>query len=285
MGRVKKSRTYKAPSNGRIEKSKLSSKTVSKHPHPKPSRQAAKQSNLKPIIPFSPTDRILLVGEGDFSFSASLLTSHECTTLLSTSFDDRSTLLSKYPQAASHIAAIEAEDSSKILFGVDATKLAKAGVGAASGAKHVKKAVGKIDRIVFNFPHTGGLTKDVHRQIRANQELIRDFLKAAVPLLVTQSGAILITLFEGDPYRQWELKGLARQVGLRVERSFQFVSAAYPGYAHTRTLGDVDRRGGWKGEDRPARTYILKPIQDTESQSQGTPRAKRKLEDTDSESD
>ena len=47
-----------------------------------------------------------------------------------------------------------------MLYNIDATKLSKAG-------KEVKK--GGFDRIVFNFPHVGGLTKDVNRQVRHNQ--------------------------------------------------------------------------------------------------------------------
>lgn len=45
-------------------------------------------------------------------------------------------------------------------YGVDATKLDK-------GGKEVRK--GNFDRIIFNFPHVGGLTKDVNRQVRHNQ--------------------------------------------------------------------------------------------------------------------
>lgn len=69
-------------------------------------------------------------------------------------------LLEKYPQAASLIKALEAEPELKLRYGIDATKLEKAG-------KEVRK--GDFDRIVFNFPHVGGLTKDVNRQVRHNQ--------------------------------------------------------------------------------------------------------------------
>lgn len=40
-------------------------------------------------------------------------------------------------------------------------------------------------------------------------------------------------------------------------RSFKFQAVAYPGYKHARTLGNIEGGGGWKGEDRPARTYIF----------------------------
>lgn len=42
---------------------------------------------------------------------------------------------------------------------------------------------GPWDVICFNFPHVGGLSTDVNRQVRANQELLVAFFKACVPLL------------------------------------------------------------------------------------------------------
>ncbi|OAX80860.1 hypothetical protein ACJ72_04807 [Emergomyces africanus] len=42
---------------------------------------------------------------------------------------------------------------------------------------------GPWDIICFNFPHVGGLSTDVNRQVRANQELLVSFFKACVPLL------------------------------------------------------------------------------------------------------
>lgn len=42
---------------------------------------------------------------------------------------------------------------------------------------------GPWDVICFNFPHVGGLSTDVNRQVRANQELLVSFFQACVPLL------------------------------------------------------------------------------------------------------
>lgn len=42
---------------------------------------------------------------------------------------------------------------------------------------------GPWDIICFNFPHVGGLSTDVNRQVRSNQELLVAFFKASVPLL------------------------------------------------------------------------------------------------------
>lgn len=91
----------------------------------------------------------------------------------------------------------------KVLFSVDACKLG----APAGGGKDVKNGFprrepkppawktqqsspsskpppsGPWDVICFNFPHVGGLSTDVNRQVRVNQELLVAFFKACVPLL------------------------------------------------------------------------------------------------------
>ncbi|PLB33535.1 25S rRNA (uracil2634-N3)-methyltransferase, partial [Aspergillus candidus] len=92
-----------------------------------------------------------------------------------------------------------------VLFSVDARKLgASAGGGKdVRGGYHRKEprlpawveakrgapsnggggGGGPWDLICFNFPHVGGISTDVNRQVRANQELLVGFFKACVPLL------------------------------------------------------------------------------------------------------
>lgn len=206
-----------------------------------------------------------------------------------------------------------------VLFNIDARKL---GIGLPGGGKTLRKGFprhttggeipggGAWDVICFNFPHVGGLSTDVNRQVRSNQELLVSFFKAAAPLLSAPPpslpappspssssyscdddddddpdadadaddddekgnkppsptlrsgpGQILVTLFEGEPYTLWNIRDLARHSNLRVVRSFKFPWSSYPGYSHARTCGEIigkhGGKGGWKGEDREARTYIL----------------------------
>jgi 25S rRNA (uracil2634-N3)-methyltransferase len=79
-----------------------------------------------------------------------------------------------------------------------------------------------------------------------------------------ESGTILVTLFEGLPYRLWNIRDLARDKGLVVRRSWKFDPSVYPGYKHARTAGTIMKGGvegedrsetAWKGEDRKARTF------------------------------
>ena len=154
---------------------------------------------------------------------------------------------------------------------MDATKLGRPG----GGGKAIRK--GDWDRIVFNFPHVGGLTKDVNRQVRHNQELLVGFMTAALPLLAP-NGTIVVTTFEGEPYDLWNVRDLARHVGLKVGRTFEFRSEAYPDYKHSRTLGNVNGGGGWKGEDRSARTYVFSV---SGNETAGTVKNKRRDKDSD----
>lgn len=182
----------------------------------------------------------------------------------------------------------ESAVTSKVLFGVDATKLS-------SRHKKMLRPFSPFDKICFNFPHVGGLSTDVNRQVRANQQLLVAFFNSAKPLLSDRlprtsvphreefhdgeaslkpsadsaivPGHILVTLFEGEPYSLWNVRDLARHCGLQVVESFRFPWSAYPGYQHARTLGDIKqgkdrsaegkRKGAWRGEDREARCYVF----------------------------
>ncbi|KAK8199416.1 uncharacterized protein BKA78DRAFT_348466 [Phyllosticta capitalensis] len=258
-----------------------------------------------PTIPFDPNERILLIGEGDFSFARSLVAHHGCADLLATCYDSAATLAEKYPQAVDNIAYIEGEGM-RVAYEVDATNLGKSKevkrggmteglVGVEGGARSddTAKARGRWDRIVFMFPHTGGKSTDVNRQVRFNQELLVSFFRSAMPLLSPSPpsptpSTIIITLFEGEPYTLWNVRDLARHVGLKVQRSFKFQFDAYPGYRHARTLGNIEGGGGWKGEERAARTFVFE-ASDASGQSgggqKGDKRKRKKGQDSDSDSD
>ncbi|PYI10080.1 hypothetical protein BO78DRAFT_435618 [Aspergillus sclerotiicarbonarius CBS 121057] len=211
--------------------------------------QGQGQKNQRPVVPFGRKDRILLVGEGDFSFARSLVLQHRCKNVIATCYDSKETLYGKYPKAEHNIHDIldasskrpttadvlDSKDNSsksadketnneddigehnaqdsienqaqrrgpKVLYAVDARKLGlPAGGGkeirsgfsrrerkrpawkeAKNGASSSASKGGPWDVICFNFPHVGGLSTDVNRQVRANQELLVAFFKACVPLL------------------------------------------------------------------------------------------------------
>ncbi|KAL2003889.1 hypothetical protein VTN02DRAFT_1738 [Thermoascus thermophilus] len=422
-----------------------SSKTLHKNNQQQKKQQPQKQ-HARPTIPFGRRDRILLIGEGDFSFARSLAVHHRCKHVLATCYDSKEMVHSKYPQVEKNISEFldafsrkkkkresgttgeeekaEGEENAgqdegaeqdrddggkgeeggreeetnhniddddddnddngqkrrtrrhgpRVLYSVDARKLGSA----AGGGKEVRTGFprreprhpawkrgaassvaaanerrpgggGPWDIICFNFPHVGGLSTDVNRQVRSNQELLVAFFRGCVPLLSvpashdgeeendesdfeeytdselsddddddddddlagaeddndihastgtrqqgfggkrrTEPGQILVTLFEGEPYTLWNIRDLARHAGLRVVTSFRFPWTSYPGYSHARTLGEIEGRhggrGGWRGEEREARTYVFEVKTDKYVEAMQTKsRRKRAREGSDSD--
>ena len=243
--------------------------------HSQQPSKAQKSTKLHPTIPFDEEDRILLVGEGDFSFAKSIVEHYGCCDVTATCFDSKDDLFEKYkPQVEQHVQYLE-DEGQTVHYGVDATKL--------DSNKALKKG-SLFDRVIFNFPHVGGKSKDVNRQVRFNQELLVKFFAAAMALLAS-NGTIIVTLFEGEPYTLWNIRDLARHSGLEVQRSFKFQADWYTGYSHSRTLGNIEGGGGWKGEDRDARSYMFHQKGAQESKGIGGGKKRKRGRDIESSDD
>ncbi|KAH7359756.1 hypothetical protein BKA66DRAFT_368364, partial [Pyrenochaeta sp. MPI-SDFR-AT-0127] len=282
----------------KLESAKSTSKPSAKKqkmnppdPTPQTAPKAPVQASQKHDVPFGEYDHVLLVGEGDFSFARSLVVEHGCANVTATSYDSEEQVRQKYPAYQDiHTELSKLTPPVPLHHSIDATKV--------SSYKHLRckrdddddgegkdENIQGWDTIAFQFPHTGGLSTDVNRQVRANQALLVSFFKscldtptqakrlqiiqaqsnkvAAVPRgreFLKMGGRIIVTLFEGEPYTLWNVRDLARHAGLKVVESWKFDWAQYPEYHHVRTLGAIEGGGAWKGEDRDARMYVFEKI-------------------------
>lgn len=102
-------------------------------------------------IPFRASDKILLIGEGNFSFARALiqnppaqLESLPPANITATAYDTEDECYEKYPGAQEIVVNLK-EKGVEVLFGVDGTRL-----------ERIPKLKGRRwDRVVWNFPHAG----------------------------------------------------------------------------------------------------------------------------------
>ena len=172
-----------------------------------------------------PPPSILFLGEGDFSFSSSLLSSLQSTgTTLSpyvhpTAFDSRQVCLKKYGTSAS-LSTLESLGCPP-WFQVDATDLKTTIPGSRPG--------GGYDRVIWMFPHSG------EQRVHVNRHLIVNFFRSVGPVL-SQNGFIYVTLTDGRPYSDWRLEEAAEASDFKLRRMTSWSSSSLPGYCHVTTL-------------------------------------------------
>lgn len=113
-----------------------------------------------------------------------------------------------------------------------------------------------------SFPHLGTGMKDMGRNVKQHQDLLRGFFMSASSLLSPPpKGELHVTMKRGEPYDSWQLVTLAKMCGFRVKHCTPFMQATFPGYAHRRTIGDLHAGDAAAHEPNAeisgARTYVF----------------------------
>ncbi|CAN7122196.1 unnamed protein product [Brassica rapa subsp. narinosa] len=176
----------------------------------------------KRLRQYSNKQRILLVGEGDFSFSLSLARAFgSATNLTATSLDTREEIELNYANGKANIEELTKLGCTVIHgFNVHSMRLAPRSE--------------RYDRIIFNFPHSGfGFGSEHHRYyIMLHQELVRGFLKSSKKMVKDKDGEIHITHKTAHPFSEWKIETLAEENGLFLTQEVEFNKWYFPGYSN-----------------------------------------------------
>ncbi|XP_063215924.1 uncharacterized protein LOC134527302 [Bacillus rossius redtenbacheri] len=167
---------------------------------------------------FSEEDSVLLVGEGNFSFTVDLV---DLLRLNITATCLESDPLSEITQSNAEKLR---ERGVQVCVGVDGTKL----------SEHPVFGQKRFDKVVFNFPHVGG-----KMQLGRNRELLRQFLCSAAGML-REGGRVVVSLCRGQggtPADQprawgdtWQAVEMAAHADLVLDDVHPFWKAAFPHY-------------------------------------------------------
>ncbi|KAG0488687.1 hypothetical protein HPP92_007498 [Vanilla planifolia] len=191
---------------------------------------AAGWEQEKWISHYSSSHRILLVGEGDFSFSACLARAFgSAKKMVATSYDSEERVLEKHRSAKNHLYELRMLGCT-VLHGINVKDMHECPL----------LNLVRFDRIVFNFPHAGHapyLKESDDELIRRHRELLRDFFSSA-KWLVNKGGEVHVTHRDDLPYARWRIISSARKRGLMIKEKALFEKKEYPGYHHKRG-GDI----------------------------------------------
>eukprot|EP00628_Pelagophyceae_sp_CCMP2097_P001438 CAMPEP_0184080328 /NCGR_PEP_ID=MMETSP0974-20121125/2143_1 /TAXON_ID=483370 /ORGANISM="non described non described, Strain CCMP2097" /LENGTH=1169 /DNA_ID=CAMNT_0026382987 /DNA_START=181 /DNA_END=3691 /DNA_ORIENTATION=- len=178
--------------------------------------------------------RILVVGDGDFSFSKALAAANARrgeADITCSSLEPQEGVCAKYAGAAANLAALAADPFVVVAHGVDATRL-----------EH-SCGDGTWDSVVWNFPYLPSMPLVSGEQ---GARLLGDFL-GGVGAFLKPGGRVYVTLAtkQGGTTREavgnvrnWDVDALAAATGFEVVEVLPFDAHSYAGYEPRREYTD-----------------------------------------------
>ncbi|CAN8230428.1 unnamed protein product [Cochlearia groenlandica] len=178
---------------------------------------------------YSSKHQILLVGEGDFSFSKCLASAFgSASNIIATSLDSEEELNRKFMEAMDNVNILKS-------YGCDVQHE----IDVHTMSLDYSLSLQRYDRIIFNFPHAGSRffgREFSPRAIESHRVLVKGFLENAKEML-KEEGEIHITHKTNYPFSGWKIKKLAKRQGLKLVKESEFKLSHYPGYTNKRGSG------------------------------------------------
>ncbi len=194
--------------------------------------------------------RMLVLGDGDFAFSARAATLFDVT---ATTIDTEAELQQRYPETFARHRAMLASMNARCLFNIDATKLSSS-----TEARYIElrgaRAEAGYDRVVWNNPYVGG-EPGTHRALAArkvHRKVVANFV-SCVPSVLRQGGTLVISINPASPLvgASFLCENAARS-GFTLLREYDFLDK--PEHEYVLRFGDA------RDERRKRRTYSKRAI-------------------------
>jgi|AntAceMinimDraft_12_1070368.scaffolds.fasta_scaffold62306_1 hypothetical protein len=172
--------------------------------------------------------RVLVVGDGDFSFSAAVARLSKSAHITATSLDSREKVCAKYLKAEANLDELQASAHVTLLHGVDATQLVEKLTFETNNRG--------FDCVMWNFPYPigkGSIFGD------PCTELMRGFFRS-VSSVLADGGQVRMTLARGqggttkelhpENHISWRIEDVAAEEGFDLEEVLPFDASEYVGY-------------------------------------------------------
>jgi hypothetical protein len=208
-----------------------------------------------------PNWRILTIGDGDLSFSASLWNHFKPAQLTATVFDSQQTLEDKYQHHA--IKQLQTDSNQQVLFGFDVTD-PKTWPESWSNLNKNNVEHQQFDLVIFQFPLVPAFEDPEYFHKMGdisintlNRLLLRKFLIHCSEYFLDPNGQQLcyITSKDVKPYSEWNIENSLNQGLEQIEYlgAMPFNIEDFPGYK----IRNVDRDKHVK--DTQGITYVWRP--------------------------
>lgn len=194
-------------------------------------------NQVKVLNQYSSNEKILLVGEGDFSFALSLAKFFGTARfIVATTINSEEELHQLYSNAIDNIKAFKGFGGT-IFTSIDVKFMHK--IGELNGRVY--------DKIVFNFPEIFDIGKKNRESFSSNKnykKMIKKFFKSAQHLL-DDGGEVHLTFQDNPRHKNWS-SHYAQVCSFEELPKVNFCKEDYHGYTHRKGAGAIDESFEWK---------------------------------------